>query len=118
MKDLLGQLAEIFDKNEHFQSELLKFDRALKTPEWAFFMGVLRLMQGKMLEHMVSKEFTLLDEIEKDVTQRTYYNLNQILVFLMAPLGWVKKRSRWKQVLSDQMGKVKPNQRKEQQDGR
>ena len=112
MKDLLGQLAEFFDKNETFQSELLKFDRALKTPEWAFYVGVLRLMQGKMLEHMVSKEFTLLDEVEKDVAQRTYFHLNQILVFLMAPQGWVRKRSRWKQVLSNQ-GKVNPNQRKE-----
>ena len=112
MKDLIGQFAEIFDKNETFQFELSKFDRALKTPEWAFFVGVLRLIQGKMLEHMVSKDFTLLDEIEKDVVQRSYYNLNQILVFLMTPSGWIKKRSRWKQLLPDQ-GKAKPNQRKE-----
>ena len=113
MKDLLGQFTEIFDKNEKFREELLRFDRSVKTSEWGFFVGVLRLMQGRILEDMVSKEYTLLDEVEKDVVQRTYYNINQILVFLMSPAGWVKKRSKWKQVLSNPMGKVKPNQRKE-----
>jgi len=114
MKDLTAQFYEIFEKNEAFQRELLNFDRALKTPEWAFFVGVLRLMQGRMLEHMVSKEYTFLDEVEKDVIQRTYYNINQILTFLLAPAGWVRKKSKWKQVLSNQIGKAKPNQRKEQ----
>lgn len=118
MKDLLAQFVEIFDKNETFQSELMRFERALKTPEWAFFVGVLRLMQGKILEHMVSKEYTLLDGVEKDVLQRSYYNINQMLVFLMSPMGWVRRRGKWKKVLSDQMGKVNPNQGKEQQDGR
>ena len=114
MKDLTSQFMEIFEKNETFQQELMKFERALKTPEWGFLVGVLRLIQGRMLEHMVSKEYTFMDEIEKDVIQRTYYNINQILTFLMSPAGWVRKKSKWKQVLSDQMGKVKPNQRKEQ----
>ena len=113
MKDLTLQFVEVFEKNETFQQELLKFEHALKTTEWKFFISVLRLMQGRMLEHMVSKEYTLLDEREKDVTQRTYYNINQILVFMMSPLGWVQKRRKWKQGLSNQTGKVKPNQGKE-----
>uniref|UniRef100_A0A6H1ZGW0 Uncharacterized protein n=1 Tax=viral metagenome TaxID=1070528 RepID=A0A6H1ZGW0_9ZZZZ len=114
MKDLLGQFKEIFEKNETFREELMKFDRTVKSPDWGFFVGVLRLIQGRILEDMVSREHTLLDEKEKDVAQRTYYNINQILVFLMSPAGWIKKRSKWSQVLSNQMGKVKPNQRKEQ----
>jgi len=114
MKDLLAQFKDIFEKNETFREELLRFDRTIKTSDWGFFVGFLRLMQGRILEDMVSKEYTLMDEKEKDVTQRTYYNINQILVFLMSPAGWIWKRSKWSQVLTNQIGKVnKPNQRKE-----
>jgi len=113
MKDLIAQIGAVFDGNEKFQSELLGFDKALKTPEWAAFVGMIRLMQGKMLEHMFSKEYTALDETEKDVTQRTYYNINRILTFLLSPMGWARKRSQRKQAFTDH-GKVNPNQRKEQ----
>lgn len=69
-------------------------------------------MQGQMGLDMFSYRHTLLDEVEKDVVQRSYYNINQILSFLMNPTLWVKRRN-VKTFLSDQFGKVKPNQRKD-----
>jgi len=68
------------------------------------------MMKGQMAIDMFSHKHTLLDETEKDIVQRTYYNINQILTFLSEPDKWVKKRSKWSQALSN-LGKGKPNQK-------
>jgi len=114
MKDLLSEFLPHFEKNETYQRELLKYDKALNTEEWRFMVASIRMIQGKMLEHMFSKDYTGLDITEKDVVQRTYYNINQILGFLLEPRKWIDNRSKWKQNLSNLMGKVNPNQRKGQ----
>lgn len=87
------------------------YERALKTEEWAFLRDAIMLMRGQMAVDMFSRHYTNLDETEKDVVQRTYYNINQMLEFLSEPEKWIRKRSRWEQALSNLKGKVKPNQR-------
>jgi hypothetical protein len=62
---------------------------------------------------MLSRTHTKLPEKEKDVIQRTYYNINQMIAFLEEPYKWVSRQYRWKQTLTDLKGKVNPNQRKE-----
>lgn len=67
-------------------------------------------IRGSIAEEMLSKEFTSLNQAEKDVMQRTYHNIDQMLIFLMNPLRWIAKKSRWKQMI-DLKGKVNPNQK-------
>jgi len=81
----------------------------LNSEDWKFLVDAIMLIKGQMAIDMFSRKYTLLDETEKDIVQRTYYNINQILTFLSEPERWVKKRSRWTQTLSN-LGKVKPNQ--------
>lgn len=112
MKNLLGQFVTYFDQSEEFQRELASLERAIKSKEWQFFKTMLLSMQGIMANDMLSKQFTNLDPTEKDVVQKTYYNINQMLTFLMNPLGWVKKRTKWKEVLKavpNSIGKGMPN---------
>jgi len=66
-------------------------------------------IKGTMATDMFSKKFTDLDSQEKDTIQKTYYNIDQMLTFLLNPLGWMKKRSRWAN-LTNLKGKDKPNQ--------
>jgi len=54
-------------------------------------------MKGVMASDMFSRTFTDLDQTEKDVMQKTYYQMDQILVFLLNPSGWMKRKSRWQQ---------------------
>jgi len=60
-------------------------------------------MKGVMASDMFSRTFTDLDQTEKDVMQKTYYQMDQILVFLLNPSGWMKRKSRWQQL--NPMGK-------------
>ena len=95
MKNLLNQFLELYKKNEAFQQELGQLDRAKATKEWKFYTDLLITIKGIMATDMFSKHHTLLDEREKDVIQRTYYNIDQMLTFLLNPVRWIEKRSRW-----------------------
>ncbi len=115
---LLSQFVTYFEQSEEFQRELTALERAIKTKEWQFFKTMLLSMQGIMANDMLSKQYTNLDQAEKDVMQKTYYNINQMLMFFMNPLGWVKKRSKWKELLKaapNSIGKVTPNLKRKEQ---
>ena len=48
-----------------------------------------------MATDMFSKHYTALPPGDKDVMQKTYYNIDQMLNFLMNPISWMKKTSKW-----------------------
>jgi len=56
------------------------------------------MIRGVMASEMFSRRFTDLDQQGKDVEQKTYYQMDQILRFLLNPAEWVKRRSRWQQL--------------------
>ena len=95
MKNLLNQFAEYFEKNEEFQRELVDFQRAIKSKQWKFYGRLLMTIKGIMANDMFSRGYTNLSQEEKDVMQRTYYNIDQMLTFLLDPLAWIRKRSKW-----------------------
>ena len=110
MKNLLREFVTLFHTNDNFQRKLGSYERVVKTEDWGFLKDVLLTIKGEMAVDMFSRKHTLLSKEEKDVVQRTYYNINQTLDFLLRPEDWVKKQSRWERALSDLKGKVKPNQ--------
>jgi len=105
VKALLNQFIELFDNEEEYQRRLANYQRVLKTEEWAFLRDTLMTIKGVMAGDMFSRRFTDLDQQEKDVAQKTYYQIDQILTFLLNPSAWIKKRSRWQQL--NPMGKPK-----------
>lgn len=109
MKSLLTQFIELFDKEEEYKRRLANYQRILKTEEWQFFRDTLMTIRGTMATDMFSRKYTDLNVQEKDVIQKTYYNIDQMIAFLLNPLGWMKKRSKW-QILTNLKGKGKPNQ--------
>ena len=98
MKNLLNQFIELYDTEEEYRRQLANYSHATKSNEWAFFRDTLMMIKGVMASDMFSRRFTDLDQQEKDVTQKTYHNIDQILTFLLNPGGWIKKRSRWQQL--------------------
>jgi steroid 5-alpha reductase family enzyme len=93
LKNLLHSFFELWVVNQGFREKAAAYKRALKTEEWRFLNDVILTIQGEMLSDMFSKQFTRLPDQEKDVIQRTYYNLNQILNFIKDPVGWCQKKS-------------------------
>ncbi|MDY6834982.1 MAG: hypothetical protein SVY53_09320 [Chloroflexota bacterium] len=90
-KNVLSEFPLLFETSEQFQREIAGLARALNTPEWKTYKDLLLTMKGIMATDMLSRSFTTQDAIEKDVIQRTYYNINQILDFLANPVKWLQK---------------------------
>ena len=100
MKDLLKQFIVLFDTYEEYQRRLDAYDRILKTEEWKFIRDTFLTIKAAMVTDMLSNKHTNLEEHDKDVAQRTYYNVNQILDFLSEPKKWIQYRSRWNRVVN------------------
>ena len=96
MKNLLNQFIKLCD-NEEFQRRMVAYERVLKTKQWEFVRDVLLTVKGTMLSDMLSHRFTILDQTEKDVTQRTYHNINEVLEFLSSPAKWIRRKSIYEQ---------------------
>ena len=92
MKNLLKQFSTYYDNSEEFRRQQDEFERILKTKEWSFFRDCLITVKGVMMQEMLSYKFTDLPETEKDVMQRTFYNINQILDYLLSPGGWIRRK--------------------------
>ena len=101
MRNLVNIFEKLFNSNDEFSRRAGNYSRALKTEEWQFLKDAIQLIQGQMAIDMFSRKYTQLNETEKDVIQKTYYNTNQILDFLANPQGWITRRNKIKQQLAD-----------------
>ena len=102
MKNLVQIFEKLFNENDAFARSAQDYTRALKDHNWKFMVDAIQMIQGQMAVDMFSKKFTELTETEKDVVQKTYYNINQILDFLINPQGWINRRTKLKQKFADQ----------------
>ena len=107
IKNLLNQFVQFYEKNEEFQQQMEHLQRAIQTEEWKFYTQLLMTIKGIMATDMFSKQHTILNEKEKDIVQRTYYNIDQMLTFLVNPLGWMEKRSKWRNLTTNLKRKEK-----------
>jgi hypothetical protein len=110
VKNLINQFVKIFENNDEFQRRMDAYDRMLKTEEWQFLRDVLLTIKGTMLNDMFSHTFTNLDKEEKDITQKTYYNISQIFDFLLEPTKWIKRKQTFKNITIDLTRKMKSNE--------
>ena len=94
MKNLLNQFVDYYDNNEEFQREMVNFQHAVKSKDWEFYKKMLMIIKGVMATDMFTHKYTSLPVEEKDVMQKTYYNIDQILTFLSDPINWMRKRSK------------------------
>lgn len=109
MRNLVTILEKLFHEHDGFQRNAHDFTKALQKEENKFLVDAILMIRGEMARDFFSYNYTNSDPIEKDVTQRTYYNVNQILDFLINPTRWVQKKSAIKQAYTNLASKVKPN---------
>jgi len=67
--------------------KLHKYENLKDHPGWPVHQELLLLMRGSIAETLLSKSFTKLNEKEKDVRQRAYFQVDQIIQFLLNPAG-------------------------------
>ena len=85
------------------------YERVSKSKQWQFVRDVLLTIKGTILNDMFSPKYTNLDPVEKDVQQRAYYQINQLLDFLMEPSGWIVKKRKF--LPTNRQGNTKPKGR-------
>jgi len=99
MKSLLSNFTVFYNNYDDFQHKVDEYQRAIESKEWAFFREHLLVIKSQMANNLLSKKFTDMSSEEKDIIQKTYYNINQILDYLDNPVKWFKNRSRLQKVL-------------------
>jgi len=104
MKSPICLFKELYFTHDDFKRRLENFDRVNKTDEWQFLQDIILSMKGDILAELLSKRFTNLPEKDKDIQQKTYYNLMESLNFLANPMNWIKKKSRI-QTFNQNLGK-------------
>lgn len=92
MKNLMANLEARFHADDSFQRLLLNYSRAMKSEDWQFFLYAIESVKMEMQSDLLSLRFTKLDSVEKDVQQRAYYNIRQVLDFLSNPQSWIAKK--------------------------
>ena len=94
-RSLLNDLIKLHETNDSVQRGVDSWQRFLEMPDAKFYRDMLLTIKGTILSEVFSGAFTELDATEKDVMQRTYYHVNQLLDFLLAPSRYInKKKSR------------------------
>lgn len=94
MRSLLKPVLELSNDPE-FQRRLAHYERILKSKEWEFVQDTFLVIKSRMLSDMLSREFTNLGNTEKDVQQRVYYHLHQVMEFLSNPTKWIRYKERF-----------------------
>jgi len=94
VQKFLSELAKAYQADDDFKSKFDKFQRVLKTEEWRFFITLCMAMKNHMATGMFKPEYTKLSAEEKDIIQRTFAHMNEVLDFFLNPLGWFQKKSK------------------------
>lgn len=101
MQRLLNEFAKLYNSNTQFQNKFEQYARSLKSGDQEFYKDTLMILKVLMDEDMFSKKYTNLPAEEKDVLQRTYYNINLLFDYLLNPMDWMKKKTNLKQLMSN-----------------
>jgi hypothetical protein len=92
---VLRELLTLYEKHDAFKQQLETYSRQLEVGEFKFFRDMLLTMKGVILADVFSAQFSELGAADKDVMQRTYYQLNQWLDFMLGPMKAINaKKSR------------------------
>lgn len=116
MRNLINQLLDTYERHDEFKRQLENYHNFVQGDEGRFVYDVFKTSKLTMLQELLSWRYTKLTATEKDVQQRTIYQLDQMLEFLMAPMRMVNERkSRRSAILNPQKSmaaaKTKPAKR-------
>ncbi|MDY6856719.1 MAG: hypothetical protein SWO11_18830 [Thermodesulfobacteriota bacterium] len=91
MRAKLIQVIDQIFSNDVSRQRLEQYIRLKDEPGWEFHKDILLLIQGIMTNDMLSRQFTDLGAMEKDVRQRAYRMVYEVTMFLMDPMKFSEK---------------------------
>ncbi len=119
VKKQLKRFVAICQNNAEYQRKLEGLVRVVKSPEWAFVIQILWSIKNEMaIELLESSKYTKDSQESKDVTQKVYHNIGELIDFLTDPRNWISKKGMIQMLTPTLKGKVNEPERKEQHHGR
>jgi len=110
MKNLISELLSTYEKYDEFKRKLENYHNYVQSDDGEFVRDVFKTTKLAITVEMFTARYTKLPAEEKDVLQRTFYQIDQMLDFLMAPMRVVNERSRSMGTYGPKlMGAGKPN---------
>ena len=76
---------EFLSKTDTGNHQLNKYVNMTEHAGWAVHQSLLVTLKGLILKDMIGKRYTDLDPVEKDIRQRAYVGVIEILDFLHDP---------------------------------
>ncbi len=103
MRRIITQLSKKYsDVNDRKLTKYL----AMRSHEgWAVHQEMLLLLRGMIAEELLSRRFTEKDKDSKDVEQRAYMMVDELIRFLINPLEKAIKRAQFARAFDERMGK-------------
>ena len=89
VKHQLREIAKFAFNHEEGLQVLDRHKRFLNSADGLFLRDSLLLLQGNISDYLLSDEFTELDEREKDITQRSLKQCNELCSYILDPLGYI-----------------------------
>jgi hypothetical protein len=96
MKGLLKKLSLKILETENNKVEYNKFIQLREQDGWKTLESYLMYVRAFMVEDMLTKRFSELKPMEKDVNQRAYAMVNDLIIFLLDPLAEARKLAKYK----------------------
>ena len=85
MNHIILKLAKKVSSTDSDKQKSSKYLELQRQEGWKTHQEYLLFIRGLMAEDMLSDRFTALKPLEKDVCQRAYSMLDQLIVFLLDP---------------------------------
>jgi len=97
MNRALRQVAKKIISSETDKQNYNKYLQMMQHEGWQIYREYLLYFRGFLAEDMFGKDFTGLDPIEKDVTQRAYAMASELVMFLLNPIAEARRLADIKQ---------------------
>ena len=85
VKNIITQFMRVIGEDEATHRMMATYKQSLGKPELEFLRTTLLTIKGLMAQNLLSKWATTLPRDEKEIMIHVYYNLNNLIDFLLAP---------------------------------
>lgn len=91
MNHIISKLATYVANTANDSARAQKYEQMQRTDGWKIHTEYLMYIRGLMAEDLLSDRFTALKPLEKDVSQRAYAVVDQMVLFLVDPMAKARK---------------------------
>ena len=85
VKNIITQFMRVVSGDETTHRMMIDYKQSLGKPELEFLRTTLLTIKGLMAQNLLSKWATILPRDEKEIMIHVYYNVNNLIDFLLTP---------------------------------